>query len=87
MITASLANLLYKAAQEAPQPVSPAWALVFRNGRGFEGSAEDFVAAGDAVLQRLRRHMDQEMHLSEQIDKRTGRQYNAQERKRSASSR
>ena len=54
LLTAALANLLYKAAAQAAVEGPPtAWAAF-----GVR-SAEDFVAAGDAVLLRLRSHMDQ----------------------------
>eukprot|EP00913_Durusdinium_trenchii_P001064 g977.t1 len=62
LITASLANLLYKACSGGDGAAGAAWAKVFRD-PGFGASAADFVAAGDAVLLRLRRHMADGMHL------------------------
>eukprot|EP00913_Durusdinium_trenchii_P001644 g1521.t1 len=87
LITASLANLLYKAAAEVSQggKADPAWANVFQNSKGdwwhsgWTGSAKDFIAAGDGVLKRLRHHMKDGMHLYEQIDKHSGEQWNAKD--------
>jgi len=82
LITASLANLFYQAAAEVKKgKVADAkvWAKVFKNGGNFTGSAEDFVAAGDSVLVRIKHHMNEGMHLFEQIDKHTGKQYNAED--------
>ena len=35
---------------------------------GFTGSAKDFIAAGDSVLQRIKHHMNEGLHLSETWD-------------------
>ncbi|OLP89465.1 hypothetical protein AK812_SmicGene29068 [Symbiodinium microadriaticum] len=45
----------------------------------FTGSVSDFVAAGDSILTRIRKHISDEdgMHVYEQIDRNTGKQYNA----------
>jgi len=86
LITASLASLLYQAAQYVKASgINPegttklAWQAAL--GPQFQGHARDFVSAGDAVLLRLRHHIKEEddMHLYEQIDKTSGEQYNAKD--------
>eukprot|EP00933_Yihiella_yeosuensis_P036320 TRINITY_DN30087_c2_g1_i1.p1 TRINITY_DN30087_c2_g1~~TRINITY_DN30087_c2_g1_i1.p1 ORF type:complete len:515 (+),score=84.50 TRINITY_DN30087_c2_g1_i1:100-1644(+) len=87
LVTAALASLFYQAAQEVADGrlLSSyeylAWeeALNYPPTRIFEGTAEEFIAAGDSVLQRLRHHIAAEdnMELYEQIDGKTGHQYNA----------
>ena len=88
LITAALANLLYRAAISAAHaPPAPdavdAWRATFgvSFGRGAGGFPVAFVAAADSVLRRLRLHVvaaDND-HLYEQIDKNTGAQYNAKD--------
>mmetsp|Transcript_77970 Transcript_77970/g.252946 ORF Transcript_77970/g.252946 Transcript_77970/m.252946 type:complete len:1172 (-) Transcript_77970:347-3862(-) len=86
LITAALASLLYQAAQftvaSGSGPVDAtliAWQNTF--GPYFRGEARDFVAAGDAVLMRIRHHIGffDDWHLFEQIDRNTGKQYNAED--------
>lgn len=82
LISASLANLLYQAAGDVKKGKAvdaAVWAKAFSNGGGFTGSVKDFVAAGDSVLLRIKHHMNDGLHLSEQIDKLTGDQYNARD--------
>jgi glucoamylase len=83
LITASLANLLYRAAAFAQQDELSASALVAWRaalGPGFGGSCSAFVAAADGVMLRLRRHVAADgLHLFEQIDKASGAQYNARD--------
>lgn len=83
LVTASLASLLYRAAQEVPTATLcadtlRAWqdALAWT---AFAGSAEDFIAAGDSVMARLHHHIDADYRLYEQIDRRTGKQFNARD--------
>ena len=84
LITAALANLLYRAAiSAAASPLSDdavaAWRATFGAGFGADGAA--FVAAGDSVLRRLRVHVapSDDDHLYEQLDKGDGHQYNAKD--------
>lgn len=82
LISASLANLLYQAAGDVKKGKAvdaSVWSKAFSNGGGFTGSVKDFVAAGDSVLLRIKHHMNEGLHLSEQIDKLTGDQYNAKD--------
>lgn len=88
LITAALANLLYRAASSSkatppPQEAVAAWQATFGKGFGYGkgGLPAAFVAAGDSVLRRLRSHVaaSDENHLWEQIDKKTGKQYNAKD--------
>jgi glucoamylase len=82
LITASLAHLLYQAAQvdrALTEEELQAWGAAL-NVENFGGLPRDFIAAGDAVLQRLSTHTGaDEGHLFEQIDRNTGRQYNAED--------
>jgi len=82
LITASLAHLLYQAAEiERPltQEELQAWGAAL-NVDNFGGLPTDFIAAGDAVLQRLSYHVGLDGgHLFEQIDRNTGQQYNAED--------
>merc|ERR1712070_533542 len=82
LITASLAHLLYQAAQvdrALTEEELQAWGAAL-NIENFGGLSRDFIAAGDAVLQRLSDHVIvDEGHLFEQIDRNTGRQYNAED--------
>eukprot|EP00928_Gymnodinium_smaydae_P063791 TRINITY_DN47284_c0_g1_i1.p1 TRINITY_DN47284_c0_g1~~TRINITY_DN47284_c0_g1_i1.p1 ORF type:complete len:492 (+),score=131.14 TRINITY_DN47284_c0_g1_i1:54-1529(+) len=86
-ITAALASLLYQVAYSvASGALAPsatdvaAWAKAL-NSADFSGGANAFVAAGDAVLLRLKHHVlpSDDWHLYEQIDKETGQQYNAKD--------
>jgi len=82
LITASLASLFYQVAMSLAPTGSlqgsdlEAWRrALFPE---FDGSASGFVAAGDAVLSRLKAHVAaDDYQLFEQIDKVTGNQYNA----------
>lgn len=86
LITAALASLLYQAAQavawEGPV-VSPAQLAAWRAALAaplFDASARAFVAAGDSVLARLKKHvMVDGFHLYEQIGKDDGLQFNAKD--------
>mmetsp|Transcript_91760 Transcript_91760/g.176587 ORF Transcript_91760/g.176587 Transcript_91760/m.176587 type:complete len:498 (-) Transcript_91760:117-1610(-) len=85
LITASLATLMFRAARSVVQgvrlsiPEVDSWRAAL-NWSGFTGSSDDFVAAGDSVLSRLRKHVEPDgFHLFEQIDKVSGRQYNARD--------
>jgi len=85
LITAALAHLLYRAGHVAAAGGSlsreevRSWRVAL-NWSGFEGSSRDFVAAGDAVMLRIAHHAKlDDWHLFEQIDKDTGRQYNAKD--------
>lgn len=85
LITAALANLLYQAASQVSHTAlnleeRAAWKIAL-NDVGFSGEANDFIAAGDSVLVRLREHISAEddMHLFEQIHRDTGLQYNAKD--------
>ncbi|CAE8614635.1 unnamed protein product [Polarella glacialis] len=90
LISAALASLLYQAAQVVAGGSAlstserAAWVEALRVPASFHkdfGSAEDFVSAGDSVLSRLRGHIVEadDMHLYEQIDRHTGKQYNAKD--------
>ncbi|CAK0861965.1 unnamed protein product, partial [Prorocentrum cordatum] len=86
LITAALASLFYQAALEVRDghPLSMEEVVAWRDAVGsaaFAGSAEEFLAAGDSVLHRLRHHIRpaDDWHLYEQIDKVTGLQYNARD--------
>jgi len=86
LITAALANLLYQAAEtSSATPLThqelAAWKAALNGGFGFNGSPRDFLAAGDSVLMRLRNHISEQddLHLFEQIDRSSGRQYNAKD--------
>ncbi len=88
LLTAALANLLYRAARSAAQATpgaeaASAWRAAFGSSFGTaEGSwAAAFVAAGDSVLRRLRSHVSaaDDDHLYEQIDQISGVQYNAKD--------
>lgn len=88
LISASLASLFYQAAQQVgtgclESPDLDAWnsALNVDESHPFKGSAQDFIAAGDSVLARLRTHISDadEMHLYEQIDRQSGKQHNAKD--------
>ncbi len=86
LITAALASLFYQAAQFV---VRSGMKIVGENlrawqgalGPQFRGDCHEFVAAGDAVLTRLRHHIagSDDSHLFEQIDKTSGVQYNAKD--------
>lgn len=85
LLTAALASLMYQTAKFVAQgnPLSPlqldSWqAALFAS---FGGTPDDFVAAGDAILTRLVHHIEQsdDWHLYEQIDRETGKQYNAKD--------
>jgi len=86
LITASLASVLYQAGLvvgrggNLTQEELRAWQDAVASWQ-FNGSAASFVAAGDAVLLRIAHHVraEDEWHLYEQIDKVTGRQYNAKD--------
>lgn len=85
LITAALASLMYQAARSVSSgpPLSAeelqAWQAALALDT-FNGSAVGFVAAGDAVLLRLRHHVKSTgFHLYEQIDKVSGKQYNAKD--------
>lgn len=84
LITASLASLLYQAAQtvsrgdKVAHDALAAWRAALWP--AFSGSALEFVSAGDAVLARLHEHVKgDDFHLWEQLDKHTGNQYNAKD--------
>ena len=88
LITAALANLLYRAATSAAArspsaEAADAWRATFGAsfGEATGSFPAAFVAAGDSVLRRLRSHVapTDEDHLFEQIDKRKGSQYNAKD--------
>jgi len=85
LITASLATLLYRAAHAVQEghSLSPEEVRMWRlalNHRSFSGLGRDFIAAGDAVLLRIAHHVRLDGgHLYEQIDKNSGRQYNARD--------
>jgi len=82
LITASLAHLLYQAAQVDRALTAEelqAWGAAL-NVKDFEGLPRDFISAGDAVLQRLSYHVSVDGgHLFEQIDRNSGKQYNAED--------
>jgi glucoamylase len=82
LITASLAHLLYQAAQidrVLTAEELQAWGAAL-NVQNFGGLPQEFIAAGDAVLQRLSHHVTADKgHLFEQIDRNTGQQYNAED--------
>lgn len=82
LITASLAHLLYQASQVDRALTAEelqAWGAAL-NVQDFGGSPRDFIAAGDAVMQRLSHHVSADGgHLFEQIDRNTGHQYNAED--------
>jgi glucoamylase len=84
LITSALASLLYQQAQFAQKQAPSgdtltAWQRAL-NSEMFDGSAKAFVAAGDAVLSRLHAHVAQDdFRLFEQIDRETGKQYNAED--------
>merc|ERR1740121_586044 len=81
--TAALASLLYQASSfiSAGNVLDPQELLAWRGafGDSFGGMAEDFIAVGDAVLLRLRHHLGDESHLYEELDRHTGRQFNAKD--------
>jgi len=82
LITAALANLLYKASAEASeQPMTEEAAAAWATFLGQPGPASpaDLVAGGDAVLLRIRHHVGNDLRLHEQIDRHTGLQYNAKD--------
>jgi glucoamylase len=83
LITASLANLLYRAAAFVVQNKLSAGSLAAWRaalGAEFGGGCSAFVAAADGVMLRLRRHVTADgLHLFEQIDKASGAQYNARD--------
>eukprot|EP00930_Biecheleria_cincta_P058168 TRINITY_DN44012_c0_g1_i1.p1 TRINITY_DN44012_c0_g1~~TRINITY_DN44012_c0_g1_i1.p1 ORF type:complete len:457 (+),score=112.34 TRINITY_DN44012_c0_g1_i1:69-1439(+) len=81
LITSALASLLYQQAQHQPPAGAAltAWQRAL-NSESFDGSPKAFVAAGDAVLSRLHRHVAPEnFRLFEQIDRESGKQYNAED--------
>jgi len=81
--TAALASLFYQASSfiSAGNLLDPEELLAWRGalGESFSGEAEDFLAAGDSVLLRLRHHIGDSSHLYEELDRRTGRQFNAED--------
>jgi len=82
LLTASLASLLYQVAQ-VNRSLSAvelrSWSRALNSER-FDGSPFAFVAAGDAVLSRLHAHVAaDDFRLFEQIDRLTGKQYNAED--------
>jgi len=88
LLTAALANVLYRAGRSAAasppsQPAIDAWRVTFGPDFGTDGAGlpTAFVAAGDSVLRRLRMHVapEDEDHLYEQIDRTSGHQYNAKD--------
>lgn len=87
IISAALATLFYQAAYSVASGVVlsaeevGSWKRALRAGDAFIGSTNDFLAAGDAVLLRVKRHVAAEdhWHLWEQVDKNTGKQYNAKD--------
>lgn len=88
LISAALASLMYQAAIEVDSGRSlnaqelRAWqAALNADSYTFTGSVSDFVAAGDSILTRIRKHISDEdgMHVYEQIDRNTGKQYNAKD--------
>lgn len=85
LITASLASLFYQGARSISlgSPVLPAALEAWRDALwwDFGGTAGEFVAAGDAVLTRLKAHIgdDEGWHLWEQLDRHTGKQFNAKD--------
>jgi len=86
LLTAALASLLYQAAQVVAKGVGvdsaalPLWQQALRR-PSFGGLSQDFIAAGDSVLSRLRHHIsdEEDMHLYEQLDRHSGKQYNAED--------
>jgi len=80
LLTASVASLLYQNAQSSTSLQAEeldAWSSAL-NMKAFGGSSLDFIAAGDAVLARLHHHVQaDDYHLFEQIDRVSGKQYNA----------
>jgi len=84
LTTAALGNLLYRGGNYVKKhglPSSDAletWSDVF----GVDSSeitADTFVTAGDAVLNRLKFHIGDTFHLDEQIDRNTGVQMSAED--------
>eukprot|EP00421_Protoceratium_reticulatum_P003194 CAMPEP_0168364624 /NCGR_PEP_ID=MMETSP0228-20121227/4303_1 /TAXON_ID=133427 /ORGANISM="Protoceratium reticulatum, Strain CCCM 535 (=CCMP 1889)" /LENGTH=600 /DNA_ID=CAMNT_0008377389 /DNA_START=57 /DNA_END=1859 /DNA_ORIENTATION=+ len=86
LISAALASIFYQAAQVVARGGAltvveiQAWQTAL-NWPSFAGLTADFVAAGDAVLQRIAAHVKAQdrWHLYEQIDKETGGQLNARD--------
>jgi len=84
LITASLASLFYQAAQSIGMgyPVTSASLAAWKHAlwKDFSGTGEEFIAAGDAVLLRIKAHVEGDgWHLYEQLHKSTGAQYNARD--------
>eukprot|EP00933_Yihiella_yeosuensis_P021364 TRINITY_DN16907_c0_g3_i1.p1 TRINITY_DN16907_c0_g3~~TRINITY_DN16907_c0_g3_i1.p1 ORF type:complete len:502 (+),score=92.37 TRINITY_DN16907_c0_g3_i1:48-1553(+) len=87
LITSALANLMYQASQQISGGAAltsseiSAWKDALSADDDFAGEAEDFIAAGDSILSRLRSHIadEENMHLYEQLDRNSGKQYNAQD--------
>lgn len=88
LITAALANVLYRAALSAAASLPShdavdAWRATFGAdfGESAGGLPVAFAAAGDSVLRRLRMHVvsDDADHLYEQLNRTDGRQYNAKD--------
>jgi len=86
LITAALASLMFQAAQVVANGVvvDPAALDVWKQALdhpSFKGTAIEFIAAGDAILVRLGKHLrpEDDFHLYEQIDKKSGKQWNAKD--------
>lgn len=88
LVTAALANLLFRAARSAATRVPSAesvsaWRATFgaNFGKTAAGLPADFVAAGDSVLRRLRMSVapTDDDHLYEQLRQDDGAQFNAKD--------
>lgn len=82
LLTSTLASLFYQVAQyDGPFSTAEieAWGRAL-NIENFTGTPSSFIAAGDAVLSRLHAHVvADDFRLFEQIDRLTGKQYNAED--------
>jgi len=86
LISAALATLFYQCAQVLASRILGsdellAWRAAL-NAPGLQGISREFLAAGDGVLARIKYHIDDAddgWHLYEQIDKTSGKQYNARD--------